>query len=195
MPLGKIETIKKSGKEKFMLNEHELGFDLNAFWGWSSSELLSNTLRGVLAEYIVSQDIGCIVQVREEWDAYDLLTPEGIKIEIKSSAYLQSWEQKKLSKIIFGIQPTFGWDASTNAYSSEQKRQSDVYVFCVFSHKEKTTANPQNLNQWDFYVLSTARLNQVLPNQKTIGLSRLLKLNPTKVSYGKIHQKHFRHPL
>ncbi len=106
MSLGKIETTKKSGKEKFMFNEQELNFDLNSFWSWSSSELLSNTLRGVLAEYIVSQDVGCKAQAREEWDAYDLPSPEGIKIEIKSSAYLQSWAQKKLSNISFSIQPT-----------------------------------------------------------------------------------------
>jgi hypothetical protein len=54
-------------------------------------------LRGVLAEYIVSMDIKCPYQVREEWDAYDLITPEKVKVEVKSASYLQSWEQTKFS--------------------------------------------------------------------------------------------------
>lgn len=187
MHLGKVDTTKKSGEEKFLSNNGEEKFDLNSFWGWSCSELLGNTLRGVLSEYIVSKDVRCTAQIREEWDAYDLLSPEGIKIEIKSSSYLQSWAQKELTKIRFGIQPTYCWNPSNNEYSTEKKRQSDVYVFCILEHKDKATVNPLNIDQWAFYVLSTQTLNQKMPVQKTISLSSLLKLNPLQVKFGHIH--------
>ena len=44
------------------------------------------------------------------WDKYDLLFLEGIAVEVKSSGYLQSWDQDKLSSLGFGIQPIHGWD-------------------------------------------------------------------------------------
>ena len=187
MRLARIDTVRKSGTEQFISENQQLDFDLNSFWSWSSSELLGNTLRGVLAEYIVSKDVGCTAKIRDEWDAYDLVSPNGVKIEVKSSSYLQSWYQNEYSKISFGIQPTYGWDASNNSRSSEQKRQSDVYVFCVLSHKSKETVNPLNLDQWVFYILPTKVLNEKFPTQKTLSLSSLLKLNPSQVKYGEIH--------
>ena len=98
--LSAIETVKKTGKEPFTLNGEELPFDVSAFWRWSSSDLLGNALRGVLAEFIVASALGITERPREEWDAYDLITPSGLKVEVKSSAYLQSWQQTKLSKIM-----------------------------------------------------------------------------------------------
>jgi len=140
----------------------------------------------VLAEYIVSLDVECTSEIREEWDPYDLITPDGIKLEIKSGSYLQSWQQKKLSTISFGIQKTYAWDELTNKYSDVLMRQSDVYVFCVLAHKDKLTVDPLNMVQWEFYVLPTKILNSQVHNQKTISLSSLLKLSPTKCDFGQI---------
>ncbi len=178
-----LTFARKSGKEPFHIDGQNLNHDLLSFWQWSSSEILGNALRGVLAEYIVSIDIGCDGQVREEWDAYDLVTPEGIKVEVKSASYLQSWEQKELSKISFGIQPTRVWESS-NKYSKEVKRQSDVYVFCVLAHKDKETVDPLNMAQWDFYVVATRVLDEKVGEQKSISLSSLLKLNPHNCVFG-----------
>lgn len=136
----------------------------------------------MLAEFIVASTIDALRNPREEWDAYDLITKDGLKIEIKSSSYLQSWEQTKLSKIIFGIQPTIVWEDS-NKRSKEAKRQADIYVFCVLAHKDKNTVNPLELTQWDFYILDTDILNKKVPTQKTITLSSLLQLNPIQVKY------------
>lgn len=144
--------------------------------------MLGNALRGVLAEFIVASAIDVLEKPRKEWDAYDLVTKEGLKIEIKSSSYLQSWGQDKLSKIIFGIQPTIVWE-DMNKQSQKPQRQADIYVFCVLSHKDKDTVNPLNLDQWDFYILDTGILNAKTPKQKTITLSSLLKLEPVKIKY------------
>ena len=182
-----ITVVKKDGSEPFQLNGRVLPFNVLSFWQWSSSDLVGNALRGKLAEYIVATAVGSIEQIRTEWDAYDVVTPEGVKIEVKSGAYIQSWTQNRLSTIQFGIRQTQGWDAKTNTYSSQIERQSDVYVFCVLEHKDQETIDPLNLNQWVFYVIATSLLNRVAGNQKTISLSSLLKLKPREVTYGEIN--------
>ena len=183
--LQAVEAIMKTGKEPFVFNGEELPVNVLSFWRWSTSELLGNALRGILAEFIVASAIDALDSPREEWDAYDLISKDGLKIEVKSSAYLQSWEQNKLSNISFGIQPTVLWDAD-NKRSKEARRQADVYVFCVLAHKDQVTVNPLNLSQWEFYVLDTKVLNDNIPLQKTITLSSLLKLNPVRVSYSEL---------
>ena len=177
-----LKTEKKTGQESFSFNGKQLSENVLSFWQWSSSELLGNALRGVLAEFIVASAIDVLEKPREEWDAYDLLTKQGLKVEIKSSSYLQSWRQNDFSKINFGIRPTLIWE-DMNTRSKHSQRQADLYVFCVLSHKDKNTVNPLNLNQWDFYILETEVLNKKMPNQKTITLSSLLKLEPLKVKY------------
>jgi len=184
--LSALEVKKKTGKEVFHYNGKSLSIDLLSFWRWSSSDLVNNTLRGMLAEFIVSFALGCDKNIRKEWDAFDIKTSDGIKVEVKSGAYIQSWSQKKLSTIQFGIRPTLGWDAASNSYSTEKVRQSDVYVFCILAHKNKGTIDPLNLNQWEFYVISTEVLNKYVGNQKTITLSKLKQLGPLKVGFEKI---------
>lgn len=156
------------------------------FWRWAASDLLSNAMRGVLAEYIVANALGITGGVRTEWDAFDLRMENGTTIEVKSAAYLQSWHQNRLSSISFGIQPTKGWDSSTNIVSAERKRQADIYVFCVLNHKDQVTVNPINLDQWDFYILRAEVLNRECPIQKTISFNSLLRLGPVKAAYSEI---------
>ena len=187
--LPAIKTVQKTGKEIFYLDGKKLPLDVLSFWKWSSSELLGNALRGVLAEFIVASTIDILDKPREEWDAYDLKTKNGLKIEIKSSSYLQSWDQTELSKINFGIQETSDFDYETKKYDKQKKRQSDIYIFCVLSHKDKNSVDPLNLSQWDFYILETKVLNEKVKAQKTIALSSLLKLNPIKIKYDKLKQE------
>lgn len=71
------------------------------FWAWALSNLRANTVRGTLAEYLVACAVGSGGHPRIEWDAYDVLTPGNRRIEVKSGAYLQAWEQPRHSKIIF----------------------------------------------------------------------------------------------
>ena len=131
----------------------------------------------------MAQALGLATGVRAERDAYDLVTSAGLKVEVKSSAYLQSWFHEKLSAIGFGIRPTFVWASDTNELATERRRQADVYVFCVLAHKDKTTVDPLDVDQWVFYVLSTAVLNEQCPTQKHISLSGLLRLDPVKTDF------------
>jgi len=184
--LKAVEVKPKTGSEAFSHHDHKLTFNLLDFWSWSQSDLLNNTLRGVLAEYIVRQDLGIKKSTRTEWDAYDLKTENGTTIEIKSAAYLQSWNQTKLSTISFDIAPTKGWNAETDEYAAETKRQADYYVFCLLHHKDKKTVDPMKLEQWTFYVLQTQVLDEQKKYQKRISLNALVALNPITCLYGEI---------
>lgn len=146
------------------------------YWAWAFSDVLGNTERGVLAEYLVALALGIDHIPRENWLPHDLLYKEEVRIEVKSSAYIQSWYQEGLSKIIFGIRKTHLWDPKTNKMSERASRQSDIYVFCLYTEKEKhKAANTLDISMWEFYVLCTKTINDSLGNQKTIGLTSLKK--------------------
>lgn len=178
-----VIITRKLGDEPFHLDNSPLEHKLLDFWRWAASDLVGNTARGILAEYIVATALGVAEGVRHSWDAFDLTTPSGVKIEVKSAAYLQAWYHKKLSAAIFTIRPTRVWNPDTNELDPEIKRQADLYVFCVLKHKDKATLDPLNLKQWDFYLLPAAVLNSQMPGQKTLSLSSLLRLNPVQATY------------
>ena len=161
-------------------------FSVLDFWVWMASDVLNNTLRGTIAEYIVSQAMEACTPVRVEWDTVDITTPKGIKIEVKSSAYLQSWHQNRPSAISFGIAKTYPWDWETNQYGETQVRSADVYVFCVLAHLDGQTVNPLELTQWEFYILPTSTLDFSLGDQKTVSLSRLKDLGAVALGYDQI---------
>lgn len=176
--LPPIKVSRKTGDEIFIGIDYENRLTLKDFWQWSKSDLVSNASRGVLAEYLVTSALGLNHGTRNEWEAYDIRTKNGLKIEVKSAAYIQSWFQRKLSTISFSIKPTLSWDYETNLQAKEKKRQADIYVFCLLHHKDKETINPMNLAQWTFYVITTKQLEKIRPERKSITLEKLKKLNP-----------------
>lgn len=125
---------------------------------------------------------------RDEWAAFDLQTPSGIRIEVKSAAYIQSWHQAKLSSIMFNVRRTRAWDAATNILSREARRHAGVYVFALLAHTEKTTIDPLNVNQWRFYVLPTTALDVRTRSQHSITLNSLEKLCGEAVHYAELRQ-------
>src|SRR5687767_5377816 len=68
-----LTVSRKTGQEVFRNGTSPLSIDLLAFWQWAASDLVSNALRGRLAEFLVAQAMGIADGVRTEWDAYDLL--------------------------------------------------------------------------------------------------------------------------
>ena len=177
---------RKTGSEPFHNNGTKLSFSLLDFWQWYASDLLNNSTRGILAEYLVTKAIDSSDKPRKEWDTYDVLTKEGLKIEVKSASYIQSWDQKDFSKIAFNVRPTRAWDSILGKYSTQYKRQADVYVFCVLHHQDQSTIDPTDLAQWSFYLITTNRLNETIGNQKSIRLKRLLEIGASLTSYSKL---------
>ncbi len=185
-PLDKINVLIKTGQELLSYYREPLNFCLSDFWKWSSSDILSNATRGRFAEFIVATatniDTTIVDEEYSEWNSFDLKTPTGIKLEIKTSAYLQSWGQEKLSEIKFSIKETQYWDIRTNKYYRPKIRHADVYVFCLLHHKDKQTVDPLNLNQWDFYILATKQLNDHMGRKDSIRLKPLQNLT-NRVTY------------
>lgn len=121
------------------------------FWRFAMSDLRANNVRGYLGEFLVARAVGSTT-ARVEWDAWDVTAPDGTRIEVKTSGFLQSWAQTKLSTPKYRVAPTYGWDASTNAWSDDQRFNADVYVFCLQTAKTHAEYDPLSLAQWSFYV-------------------------------------------
>lgn len=176
--LGHIEPNRKTGEESFVSGEDRRNFSLLDFWQWSVSDLVSNATRGILAEFIVARALGVRTsnEIRGDWDTYDLDTPEGIKVEVKSSAYVQSWGQKAFSNPSFRIGKTYGYDPRTGEYTKDRRRWADVYVFALLKHREKLTINPLDLDQWAFHAISASILDEVKEDAKSISLNAVAEL-------------------
>ena len=182
-PVGRYEPRRLTGDEA--LSE---GATLRDFWRWIGSDLVGNTTRGLFAEYLVGLAVGAFTGseadgVREEWGAYDLLTPEEVKVEVKSAAYLQTWKQTKENTPRFGIAQTTAWDNTTGKESVEKARWSHVYVFCLLHHRNKTTLDPLDVGQWTFFVLPTKVLDARVGAQRSLGLRKLRELGATETSF------------
>lgn len=180
LSLARKSVTLKSGNERFTENARDLNFALLDFWRWSASDTLSNTTRGVLAEFIVAKALGIENTVRVEWNACDLICRNGMKVEVKASSYLQSWRQSRLSKVVFSISKARTWNPDTNALSTDACRIADVYVFALLKHKDKKSVDLLNLDQWNFYVVPTCTLDGYARSQSSITLASLENLASAK---------------
>lgn len=186
--LDKIDIEQKTGDESLSFNGKDTEIKLIDFWRWSVSDIISNATRGRFAEFIVATALNIdLTIIRDEWSAYDLTSPEGIKIEVKSASYLQSWYQRDFSKISFSIKAARHWDSLTNKQAEVPSRESDVYVFCLLKHREQSTLNPMKLDQWEFFVLSTLEINNYTRSVSSITLNSLQRLTEG-ISYDKLRE-------
>jgi hypothetical protein len=153
-------------------------------WSWAYSDIVCNTTRSVFAEFLVGSALGATESPRIEWDHVDF-TYAGKKIEVKSSAYIQSWPQVKLSVVDFDIGVKKPWYALTNTYGKKAIRSADCYVFCLYPEKDLVKLNDPatisremlDVDRWRFLVLPTEEIanDASLSKQKKIRLSPLEK--------------------
>jgi hypothetical protein len=114
--MARREVTRKNATERLHDDGSDLGLDRRTFWQWSVSDLVSNVTRGRLAEFIVARAVGIPTDgVRDEWMAFDLVTPAGVKVEVKSAAFIQSWHRVRLSSISLVTLATRAWNAETCA--------------------------------------------------------------------------------
>jgi hypothetical protein len=159
-PVSHIEpvpAIRFTGEEKFRPTD----LRLIDFWRWAFSDLRANIVRGVLAEYLVGQAIGDPSKVRGSWGNYDLDSKSGIRIEVKSSAYLQSWRQRTLSKIVFSGLTARGWDDLTGEFTLEREVRADVFVFAIQTADKSDQYDMLDVGQWIFHVVPARAVNMV----------------------------------
>lgn len=171
-----------TGNEHFTSNGVPVNRLLNDFWSWQASDLLNNSIRGALAEYIVAISLGIDTnEARNVWNDHDLLY-DNFNIEVKSSSFLQSWEKSEMSRIVFTIYESR--PATASLWENDDiRRHSDLYVFCVFACQDRPLADPLKLEQWDFYILKTSELDTKVGHQKSISLSSLISIGAIKTDY------------
>lgn len=120
------------------------------------SDTMANTVRSMLAEFLVAKAMGAWDQPRVEWDSCDLRIPEG-GVEVKASAYLQAWDQRAPSQIVFGGLRARTW-SPRDGYSSEPTYNADVYVFALLTAMDHAGYDALDTAGWLFWVAPVAPL-------------------------------------
>lgn len=111
-----LEEDRKTGQKCIVDSSGRTVSTIHEYWQWAYSSVLGNTECGHFAEYLVSVALGVADKTQIEWDKYDLKSPFGITVEVKSSGYLQIWSQNKLLEPSFSIKPTKACDYKTNQF-------------------------------------------------------------------------------
>ena len=159
------------------------GVTLRDFWAWSLSDLRTNTVRSLLAEYLVARAVGAHVRPRVEWDAYDVRRSDGLRLEVKAGAYLQAWEQSKLSTVTFTGLRGRTWTPE-DGYSAAASYNADGYVFAVLTAQEHARYDALDLGQWAFWVLPVSRLAET--GQRSIRLSVVERMAGPPVGHAEL---------
>ncbi|PXA68302.1 hypothetical protein [Cryobacterium arcticum] len=147
------------------------------FWQFALGDLRMNNARGYLAEFLVGKALGIEPLIRIEWDSFDLLFGD-ITIEVKSSAYLQAWDQRRISTLSFsGLKGTrYNPRAPLGGEDPLGKRYNAmVYVFCVQTATTHEAYNPLDVSQWEFHVVRRRAL--AATGLQSLGIGRVRKLS------------------
>ena len=180
-----LSPRRRSGKERF----HRAGAPLDArllhFWQWAYSDICDNRVRGLIAEYLVALALDSLGTRREDWDAWDVRTSSGLKVEVSSAAYVQSWQQPSPSTIWFDIAPPQVGEVAAQPPRALE-RSADVYVFALHGHQDKETLDPLDLAQWQFFVVPTHLLDQRHPHRKRLGLDSVQRLVVRPVDHAEL---------
>lgn len=186
------------GSEPFEFRGAPLPSSVKDFWAWSMSRLIADGPRGDLAEFIVNTALGMdMTEPKRGWGECDIVYPHGGKparIEVKCSTLLQAWERPSPPKPVFSIAKTLNCDIEDTGDGyryigrdgSPPKRRSDIYVFCLFAEEDRALANPMVLDQWRFYVVPTADIDEQLGDQRKISLQGLSRIGAIECSYDEI---------
>jgi len=139
------------------------------------NRLVVNHLRGSVVEAIVAQALSpdwhwC----SEDWGGWDFERTDGLKLEVKQSAALQTWAGtgKPPSRASFDIAIRKGRYTGDAAWVDRVGRWADIYVFAHHALTDET-ADHRDPSQWTFYVTPTI----ALPTTSTIGLSAVQRLS------------------
>lgn len=158
------------------------------FWQWAYGDLLDDDVKGAFAEWLVHKLLAINSERRVSWANSDIITPEGVRIEVKSTAVWQSWklldehgrpeavpkhpaalDDKKIR--FSGLKAR----DSTAVPDSQKKKafKSDLYVFAFQGHRDPATWNALDLRQWEFYLVPASRLAEL--GWESISLATLRK--------------------
>lgn len=154
------------------------------FWRWAFSDLRDNTTRGILAEFLVARAVGDKRDLRIGWDNFDAQAPDGSTIEVKRSAFLQSWALKRHSELRFGRLSAREFDAARNEYSVDARVRADVFVFCVQTQREPAAYDMFDISHWEFWVVGASTIRELGAKSTGIGWVRRHATGP--IPYGEL---------
>lgn len=145
------------------------------FWRWALGDLRMNNARGYLAEFLVARAVQSPAPSRIEWASHDVTDAEGIRIEVKTSSYLQSWSQWKLSCPTFSLAGAAeSWHDESGEWRVDPRGRVDVWVFCLQTCKEHEKYDPLDIDQWRFWVAPSAVIEAL--GQKSAALSTIERI-------------------
>lgn len=90
---------------------------------------------------------------------------------MKSSAYLQSWKQKKPSQIRLSGLFARSYDEDAVQFGPEREIRADAFVFAIQKCKDPEAWDALDLDQWEFYVASAEAIREF--GYRSIGLPTL----------------------
>lgn len=175
----------------FMLDGAPLSITVSDFWRYALSDLVTNMNRGAVAEFIVETALAGSDKRKElinDFQPFDIMH-RGMKIEVKSSAYIQGYPGCKatLSTPRFSIRKKLFWNQNTNKLEGPPARHWNILVCALLSEKTKRP-EPLDLGQWEFYVLSEKRLeaNPTLAKGSSLTVKHLSALGISPCRYGEL---------
>ncbi len=135
--------------------------------------LVTNVLRGQVVEAIVA------LALEPEWNwcsadysSWDFERPDGLRLEVKQSAYRQSWQSAPGAKISpgFDVKARTGrWEGSE--FVREHGRAAHIYVLAYHDRRDDS-ADHRDPQQWEFFVLPSA----IIPPVARIAIGSVRRL-------------------
>jgi hypothetical protein len=184
-------VIMYNGDEKLINDGAYLPYTMLNFWQWCMSNVKFSMTRGTLAEFIVKcaldkggyatrSEIGTGI---EEYDLDGPIIPSTGKfsrIEVKSSAFLNSETNHISERSSFNIAPAKVLEDNDYKRGAPQQRNNDIYVFTLYT-ATNNRCNILDLSWWEFFVLPTYKIeaDERLKKQRTISLKVVRELCST----------------
>ena len=175
-----IPIKKLNGKELFK-NTGGKEISIYDFWQYGFSDIYTNIIRGIVAEFIVENALRepNEIRCRNSWGDCDIILDDGTKIEVKCSSFLQAWPQNILSVPTFtGLKAkSLYWSDAVKKFVQDEEPdyKADIYVFALINQKDQDRLDLLDLGQWCFYVLTKERLREITKDGSSISLTKLRK--------------------
>lgn len=163
-----LQVRNRFGWENFRDPWDAFPLTLHEFWEWGIGELTSNGARAALGEFLVGRVLGALAN-GGPGTGFDFVTKSGIKIKLETAAAYASWPVERRAAAIYGIAPTLVYDPAARALARGWSRPSDIHVFALLLLGEQGLANPTDVGQWMFHVVSTRALDALEHASPVIG--------------------------
>jgi hypothetical protein len=142
------------------------------FWHWAFRDLCDDDIKGIFAEWMILKLLDLPGIRRISWANNDLVTTTGVTIEVKATAYWQSWKLlDAYGRILetparpMSSEETIGFGGltandseATNQADKARTYKSELYFFAFQNEKNPDVWNAMDLRQWEFYALRKSEL-------------------------------------